>query len=168
MERALALVGKQLENARVQVIVDIPADLPPVLVQPDQIVQVLLNLMINGIEAMPDGGHVRVQARVDAGRADRDMVVLTLTNDGPPISQEHLSHIFDPFFTTKPGGTGLGLFVSHNIIEQHGGMISVENLEDDQGVAFGIALFTAQPSPQGDSSPTEGEKRLAEAREVAA
>jgi PAS domain S-box-containing protein len=147
MQRALA-ISKPLQHARVHVSTDIPADLPPVLVIPDQIIQVLLNLMINAIEAIQDTGHVHVTARVDQERKDKDMVVLTLTNDGPPIPPEHIEHIFDPFFTTKPGGVGLGLFASHHIVEQHGGMISVENLPDEQGVAFGIALPIARPAEE--------------------
>lgn len=135
MQRALALVSSPLQQARVQVTTDLPTDLPPVLVVPDQIAQVLLNLMINAIEAMPDGGHAHIVARVEG-----DIMVLTLTNDGPPIPAEHMAHIFEPFFTTKPDGTGLGLFISHNIIEQHGGTIGVENLRDDQGVTFTITL----------------------------
>jgi len=147
MQRALA-ISKPLQHVRVQVTTDIPPDLPPVLVMPEEIVQVLLNLIINAIEAIPDSGHVHITARVDQDRVDRDMVVLALTNDGPPIPPEHIEHIFDPFFTTKTGGTGLGLFISHNIVEQHGGMISVENLDDNQGVVFGIALPIAR-SPEG-------------------
>jgi signal transduction histidine kinase len=111
---------------------------------PDQIIQVLLNLLINAIEAIPEGGCIHIAARVDKDRVEKDMMVLTLTNDGPPIPPEHIEHIFTPFFTSKPGGTGLGLFTSYNIVEQHGGMISVENLEDDKGVAFGIALPIAR------------------------
>jgi PAS domain S-box-containing protein len=147
MQRALA-ISKPLQHARIQVTNDIPVNLPPVLVIPDQIVQVLLNLIINAIEAIPDTGHVHVTAYIDQDREDKDMVVLTLTNDGPPIPPEQIEHIFDPFFTTKPGGTGLGLFTSHNIIEQHGGMISVENLSDDQGVVFGIALPIARQAEE--------------------
>jgi PAS domain S-box-containing protein len=143
MERALA-ISRPLQHPRVQVTTDFPPDLPPVLVIPDQIVQVLINLIINAIEAITDMGHMHITAHVDEQRKDKDMVVLTMFNDGPPIPPEHIEHIFDPFFTTKPGGTGLGLFISHNIIEQHGGMISVENLEDDEGVAFGIALPIAR------------------------
>jgi|GEM_PF-3145650 len=138
IQRVLSLMRKQLEHAHVCVTTDIPPDLPPVLVVPDQIVQVLMNLLINAIEAMPDGGHVAIVAR-----AIRDGLTLTLTNDGPSIPPDQLAHIFDPFYTTKPRGTGLGLFVSHNIIQQHGGTISVENLPDGGGVAFSITLFTA-------------------------
>jgi PAS domain S-box-containing protein len=141
VQRALALVGKPLQHAHAQVTTDFPPDLPSVLVVPGQIAQVLLNLIINATEAMPDGGHVHITARVDG-----DMVVLTLTNDGPPIPSEHIEHIFAPFFTTKPDGTGLGLFISHTIVEQHGGTISVENLRDDQGVAFAITLPIIRPT----------------------
>jgi len=134
-QRALALVGKPLQHARVQVTTDFPTGIPPVLALPDRIVQVLLNLIINAIESIPDSGHVHITART-AG----DMLVLTLTNDGPPIPLEHIEHIFDPFFTTKPDGAGLGLFISHSIVRQHGGTISVENQRDNQGVAFTITL----------------------------
>ncbi len=151
MQRAL-IISKPLQHARIQIVSDIPDDLPPVFVIPDQIVQVLLNLAINAIEAIPDTGHIYITARVDQDRKDHDMVVLTLTNDGPPIPPEHIEHIFDPFFTTKQGGTGLGLFISYNIIEQHGGMLSVENLPDDQGVAFGIALPIARVAKKQETA----------------
>jgi two-component system NtrC family sensor kinase len=135
VERALTLINKPLQQARVQVTTDLPADLPSVQVVPDQIVQVLLNLLINAIEAVLDSGHVHIE-----GRAAGDMLELSLTNDGPPIPAEHLEYVFDPFFTTKPDGTGLGLFVSHNIVEQHGGTIRVENLKDEQGVVFVLTV----------------------------
>ena len=156
LQQALA-ISKPLQHARVQVTTDIPADIPAVLVMPDQIVQVLLNLIINAIEAIPDSGHVHITACVDDDHMGGDMVVLTLTNDGPPIPPEHIEHIFDPFFTTKLGGTGLGLFISHNIVEQHGGMISVENLEDNQGVAFGIALPIACPDEGQEADDVEND-----------
>ena len=135
----LELVGEQLQLARIQATTDFPADLPPVLVAPDQIVQVLLNLAINAIEAMPGGGHLHVTAHVDGG-----MVVLALTNDGPHLTPEYLEQIFDPFFTTKPNGTGLGLSISHSIVHRQGGTISVENLEGERGVTFAITLPVAR------------------------
>jgi len=139
VEETLALVGRQLKQAHVWVTTDFPPDLPAVYVAPNQIVQVLLNLTINAIEAMPDGGHVHVAARVDG-----DMLVLSLTNDGPPIPPEYVGYIFDAFFTTKPGGTGLGLAISDSIVRKHGGRISVENLSGDRGVAFHVTLPTSR------------------------
>ena len=135
VKRTLALVEGQLQRAHVQVTTDFPAELPPVFVMPDQVVQVLLNLTINAIEAMPDGGHLHVKACVDG-----DMLALALTNDGPPIPPEVVEHIFDPFFTTKPAGTGLGLSISYSIVQRHGGTISVENLSGDEGVTFSVTL----------------------------
>jgi PAS domain S-box-containing protein len=140
VQQTLALVGKQLQQARIQVTTDFPADLPPVLAAPDQIVQVLLNLIVNAPDVMPDGGLIHITAHVD-----RDVMVFTLTNNGPPIPAEHIERIFEPFFTTKPGSTGLGLSISHSIIQQHGGTIGAENLPDGQGVTFTITLPIAHP-----------------------
>jgi PAS domain S-box-containing protein len=140
IQRTLALVGKQLQHANVQVAIDLPIDMPPILVAPDQIVQVLLNFMINAAEIMPDGGLISVKAD-----QDRDAMVLMLANDGPHIPPEHIEHIFDPFFTTKPDGTGLGLSISHSIIQGHGGAIHVENLTGERGVRFTITLPIAPP-----------------------
>jgi PAS domain S-box-containing protein len=135
MNRTLALVNKQLQLARIQVTTDFPADLPSLPAVPGQIAQVLLNMTVNAIEAIGDGGHLEVTAGVEG-----DMLALAMTNDGPPITEEHMEHIFEPFFTTKPGGTGLGLSICHSIIQQHDGTISVENLEDDGGVTFTVRL----------------------------
>ena len=135
MQETLALVDVQLHHAHVQVTTDFPTDLPPAFVAPNQIIQVLLNLTINAIDAMPSGGRLHVTARVDRG-----MVVVSLTNDGPPIPSAEIDRIFEPFFTTKPTGTGLGLAVSDSIVRKHGGTIRVENLRDEQGVAFVITL----------------------------
>jgi PAS domain S-box-containing protein len=143
VRRALVLVDKPIQRARVEVTADFPPDLPAIQVIPDQIVQVLFNLLLNAVEAVPPGGHVNMSAQVDG-----DMMILTMTNDGPPIPKEHVQYVFDPFFTTKPEGTGLGLFISSNVIHQHGGTISVRNLEDTQGVAFTATLPLA-PASEG-------------------
>ena len=96
------------------------------------------HLGVNAIEAMPDGGHLHITAHVH-----EDEVELTFVNDGPPLSAELVARIFDPFFTTKPNGTGLGLSISHRIVLQHCGAVSVENLENDDGVAFTLTLPSA-------------------------
>jgi PAS domain S-box-containing protein len=144
VQKTLKLVGKQLELAHIHATTDFPIDLPLVFVAPDQIVQVLLNLSVNAIEAMPDGGRLHVTARADENRVE-----LVLSNDGPPLSAEHIEHVFDPFFTTKPKGTGLGLAISHSIVRRYGGAINVENLKGDRGVAFTITLPIAYLSTQG-------------------
>jgi PAS domain S-box-containing protein len=143
VKKTLALMARQLELARVRVTTSLPADLPPVCAAPDQIAQVLLNLMINAVEAMPDGGHLDI-----AGCADAGMLVLAVANDGPHLTSEQIGHIFDPFFTTKPDGTGLGLCISYGIIQQHGGTVNVENLEGGRGVTFTVTLPIARPSKE--------------------
>jgi PAS domain S-box-containing protein len=135
VKRALELVDRQLRQAHVQATTDFPADLPHVLVAPKQIGQVLLNLITNAVESMPEGGHLRMSARVDG-----DMVALAVSDDGPPIPSEHFDRIFESFFTTKPEGTGLGLAISYRIVSQHGGTIRVENLRGDRGVVFTVTL----------------------------
>lgn len=135
VKRTFALVSHPLQLAHVRVTTDIPTDLPPILVVPERIVQVLFNVMINASEAMPDGGDIHI-----AACADGKTVTLTLTSNAPQIPPEHIERIFDPFFSTKSDGTGLSLFISHSIIEQHGGTISVRNQTDEQGVVFTITL----------------------------
>ncbi|MCX7706731.1 MAG: ATP-binding protein, partial [Anaerolineae bacterium] len=160
IEDTLKLLNEPLRKADISVITCLPADLPPVLGAPQQIGRVLLNLVINAIEAMPTGGRLEITAGLERGlKAGQQVLSLTLTDNGPAIPAEYLERIFDPFFTTKPGGTGLGLFVSHNIIQQHGGTLRVENLEGDRGVAFTLTLPLAPtghpPGTGGSAVPGE-------------
>jgi PAS domain S-box-containing protein len=135
VQRILSLMNKRLQLASVQVTTDFPPDPLLVFVAPDQIAQVLLNLTLNAVEAMPDGGHLHI-----AAHANGDAIVLALTNDGPHLSGKQIEHLFDPFFTTKPKGAGLGLSISHSIVEQHGGAVDVANLEGERGVTFTLTL----------------------------
>jgi PAS domain S-box-containing protein len=135
VRRMLTLVGPQLKAAGISAVVDLAPDLPEVLAAPEQIVQVLLNLALNSLEDMPDGGSLRVSSEI-AG----DVLVLIYSNDSPHIPPEYIASLFDPFVTTKSDGTGLGLAVSDRIIREHGGTMEVMNLEGDRGVAFRITL----------------------------
>lgn len=151
VKRAFALVSHPLQLAHVRVTTDIPSDLPPILVVSERIVQVLFNVMINASEAMPDGGDIHITAC-----ADGKTITLTVTSNAPPIPPEHIERIFDPFFTAKPDGTGLSLFISHSIIEQHGGTISVKNQPDGQGVIFTITLPIARTTPADEQDAAKG------------
>ncbi len=106
------------------VAVDIQAQeaLPQVLVDPDKIKQVLLNIFLNALAAMPQGGRLSVLL---AARQNRLDVVITDTGEGIP--GEDLPRIYDPYFTSKPAGTGLGLAVAQKIMEAHGGLVQVES-----------------------------------------
>ncbi len=135
LEQTLALIVEPSRRARVHIETHIPAGLPPVRVAFDMMVQVFLNLVINAIEAMSGGGRLTIIATPEPGQ-----VSVAFENTGPVIPEEHLNTIFDPFFTTKSEGTGLGLPISHNIVQQHGGTLTARNLSDNQGVVFTVTL----------------------------
>jgi signal transduction histidine kinase len=130
----LALADRQLKQRHIQLITEWQ-EVGPILAAPDQLVQVFLNLIINAIEATPADGQLHVVVY-----PGQDEVIISFMNSGPAISTDILPHIFEPFFTTKAEGSGLGLWVSHNLVRQHRGSIKVENLEGNQGVAFTVTL----------------------------
>jgi signal transduction histidine kinase len=113
------------------------------MVVPQQLGQVFLNLILNAVEAMPGGGQLRVTVA-----SEEDQVLISFANTGPPISANIMAQIFDPFFSTKDEGVGLGLWVSYNLVERHGGKLVVENSSSDQGVVFTIRMpqFTLHPA----------------------
>jgi signal transduction histidine kinase len=112
----------------------VEADMPGFECDPEQIQQVLLNLLINAVQAMDNGGGIVVSACTRGGKA-----VIEIRDQGGGVSQEHWDRIFDPFFTTKENGTGLGLSVAHQIVAQHGGVLTAERNQDG-GMTFSISL----------------------------
>ncbi|HXK20877.1 MAG TPA: ATP-binding protein, partial [Polyangiaceae bacterium] len=105
-----------------------------------QLEQVLVNLVVNARDAMPEGGRVNVRVGLEAGEPGRgEQVVLEVRDCGRGIQSQHLPHVFDPFFTTKATGTGLGLASSYGVIQTHGGTISVES-EPGRGACFTVLL----------------------------
>lgn len=120
---------------KVELLIDIPENIT-IFADPQQIKQVFLNLIKNSIEAIGEEGQVSLSARIHA-----PYVEISFSDTGKGMSQEVLSRIFDPFFTTKEGrrGYGLGLFVTHNIIKEHGGTIDVQS-EPGHGTTFVIRL----------------------------
>lgn len=129
--------------------------LPAVKGDSDQLQQVLLNLLLNAIEAMPGGGQIRVETSLVTRRRpglevapEQPVVVVEITDTGPGIDEAARDKIFEPFYTTKEGrgGTGLGLSVSHGIIKEHDGWIEVDAGPTGAGTAFRICLPAAQES----------------------
>ena len=132
---------------------------PWAMADANQVELAILNLVINGRDAMPGGGMLKVSSRTAAGAgtlADGDYVVISVTDHGVGISPEHLDKVFDPFFTTKPigKGTGLGLSQVYGIARQSGGAARVESVEG-QGATVEIWLpVTEAPSHEGfDGAP---------------
>ncbi|HRV91360.1 MAG TPA: ATP-binding protein [Anaerolineae bacterium] len=137
IEQVLILVDKNLEMNQLQVRTDFQ-ETPLVLVVAEQLTQVFLNLILNAIEAAQP--HSQLQIAIFS---KDDAVMITFTNHGPSIPSEHMPHIFEPFYTTKSEGSGLGLWVSRNLIQQHGGILTAANLTDDEGVVFSVQLPSA-------------------------
>jgi two-component system NtrC family sensor kinase len=124
IERVLALARKRLRHSNVEVHTDLSDDLPTLSLVADQISQVFLNLVINAIEAMPDGGDLWLETALSA---DEDEIVITFRDSGIGMSSEEIASLFEPFYTTKVDGTGLGLAISYGIIERHRGVIEVSS-----------------------------------------
>jgi signal transduction histidine kinase len=118
-------------------------EVPRVLADADQLTQLLLNIAINGVQAMApqEGGELTVSIE-RARQAERRLYMVRIANTGPPIPEDRLERIFDPFFTTKDGGTGLGLSICSRIADQNEGVLAVRNLPGG-GVEFSLALPAA-------------------------
>jgi signal transduction histidine kinase len=115
------------------------ANVPPVWADPDQIKQIVLNLVLNAIEASPQDRMVTLTLFL--GR--RDMVTLEVRDEGDGIPADQLESIFHPFFTTKETGTGLGLSLVHQMVVEHGGEITVES-QVGHGTVFRVRLPVAE------------------------
>ncbi|MDX2160620.1 MAG: response regulator [bacterium] len=133
LDGIIKLNRKFFEHGRVRVEARIES-LPPVMGSRDHLQQVFMNLAVNAQAAMPDGGVLYIEAAAD----DREITV-RFRDTGCGISPENLHKIFDPFFSTKSQGTGLGLFVSHGIIEAHHGRIEVDS-QVNSGTEFRVRL----------------------------
>ncbi len=134
LEAVLDLSAHAVGSAPIEMRKQAAPNLPPLECDPEQLKQVLLNLVINAIQAMPQGGELSVSARLANGR-----LLIEVRDQGCGIDPEHLEKIFDPFFTTKENGTGLGLSVAHQIVEQHGGVLSAR-ANPEGGMTFALLL----------------------------
>lgn len=134
VDNTVELVRYDKRAKGVDINVNIPDTLPPVTVNGNQMIQVIMNLMLNAADSMPDGGTLDVYA-VEEGR----WVDLVFKDTGTGISEENMKKIFDPFFTTKKTGTGLGLAVCHSIVNLFSGEIFVES-EPGKGTKFTVRL----------------------------
>jgi two-component system, NtrC family, sensor histidine kinase PilS len=108
-------------------------------VDPAQMRQALWNLCLNAVEAMPQGGELRVGVQTVSSESGRPQMEITVEDTGVGITAAELTQVFEPFFTTKPQGTGLGLAIAHRIVEDHGGKIQVQS-EPWRGSRFTISL----------------------------
>jgi two-component system sensor histidine kinase HydH len=146
VQHALTLVEADVRAKELDIVRDLDATLPPLAVDRDLLLQALLNLLLNAIEAMEPGGTLSVRL----GRAPKG-VELAIQDTGRGIPAEHLGRLFDPFFTTKRGGTGLGLAIAHSVIQAHDSEIVVESTPG-RGTTMTIRL----PMPTSADMAREG------------
>lgn len=132
IEEAIALIEIQAKKQVVKIKFK-PEPLPLVMVNQSMLEQALLNLFINAVEAMPQGGDLSIRAATNEG-----WLAIVIQDTGGGIASEVQENVFEPFVTTKPEGTGLGLFIVENIISSHHGKLSFAN--DGQGTTFTIKL----------------------------
>ena len=144
LEQTLFLLKHHQRFKRISVSRELSENLPPVLVNDEQMIQVFMALMLNGVDAMDDGGMLTVRTMANPERSDEVMV--EVADGGHGISAADLPKIFEPFYTTKPPGrgTGLGLSICYGIVEQHRGRIEVMS---EQGLGSTFRVFL--PSPTG-------------------
>jgi signal transduction histidine kinase len=128
------LVEGEAQQSKVQIRVVAPPTLPPLKADREYLRQTLLNLILNGLQAMPKGGTLTLKANTSNGN-----FLISVTDTGIGIAPENRRRIFEPYFTTKAKGSGLGLAIARRIIEAHGGTITVFS-ETDQGCCFQLVL----------------------------
>jgi signal transduction histidine kinase len=126
VDRTVALLGLEADRGGVSLRVDRDIVLPPLALDPLQIEQVLLNVILNAIQASPPGRTVRVREWLDGD----DVVVVDVVDEGPGMAADQLAQIFSPFFTTKETGTGLGLAIAQRIVLSHHGRLEAESAPD--------------------------------------
>jgi signal transduction histidine kinase len=151
VKKTLFFVAQHPEAKNIHRVKELTRDLPYVWADQKQIQQVLFNIIINAIQSMKDGGTLSLQTEV-VENGGRQWVRITIADTGTGIAEEELVRIFTPFHTTKNQGTGLGLSISRQLLEQHGGSITVRS-RIDEGTTFIIELPVGmQPMSTGEES----------------
>ncbi|HET6461733.1 MAG TPA: ATP-binding protein [Syntrophales bacterium] len=144
------LIKEQCNHKKIKLIIEVSDDLNCLFLDQERIRQGLLNIVINAINAMPNGGKLIIRALNYKDGVDSDGAVkIVISDTGTGISNENKNRIFDPFFTTNNEGTGLGLSITHSIIKEHNGFIHVES-EEDKGSEFTIILPCRRPNVSED------------------
>ena len=141
------ILESQAKEKGVEIARDFASDLPKVWIDREQMKQVFMNLILNAIQAMKNDGSIVVATRLysrDQAGQTAQFVQVEIRDTGVGISEDNLEHIFDPFFTNKDEGSGLGLSISHQIVQEHGGYITVQS-KLGTGTAFFVNLPIGKP-----------------------
>jgi len=148
IEEILSLIDHKLKNMNIRLALELEP-IPPLYAQGERLQQVFINIILNALDAMPQGGELRIRLS-----QEKEAAVVRVSDTGMGIKPEHLSHIFDPFFTTKGvgKGTGLGLSISYATVKEHEGHIQVQS-EIDRGSTFTIILPVGRDGSRNPKSP---------------
>jgi signal transduction histidine kinase len=147
LDGMILLVSTETKKKQINIVKNYGTDLPLVQIDREQIKQVFLNILLNSIEATPERGKITVETRTFVKAGGEAYIQIEFTDTGRGIPAEHLEDIFTPFFSTKDKGSGLGLSISHQIVQDHSGYIDVES-ELDKGSSFFINLPLHQEHPK--------------------
>jgi two-component system sensor histidine kinase HydH len=123
LDHTLQLMQADIDAESVKVVRNIQDGIPDVMVDRDQIIQAILNILLNAVEAMNKGGQITLSVS-----AESDNLRIDISDTGPGIPEEDMAKVFDPFFTTREKGTGLGLAIVHKIVENHNGEIRMDSI----------------------------------------
>ena len=156
LEGTTSFVSHEVDKAGAEISTRLQRDLPPVSLDPNQIKQVFLNILINAVEALGEDGRIEIATAVAVTAKGADAVAVRVTDNGQGMAAEVKKRLFEPFFTTKEassghGGTGLGLSVSYGIVRSHGGTIEVSSTPGE-GSTFVVVL----PLTPDDAQQAEG------------
>jgi signal transduction histidine kinase len=148
MDGMILLISTEVKKKNLNIITRYEENLPSIPIDREQIKQVFLNLLFNAIEATGDGGEVSVEMRTFSSKNGNRFLQVEIRDSGNGIPADDLDNIFTPFFTTKAKGSGLGLSISHQIVQEHGGRISVES-RMGQGSSFFVDLLLSDDGREG-------------------
>ena len=153
LEDALILVQRQAEIENISFLKDYVENLPPVRGNSNSLQQVIINLVKNACDAMPQGGRITISTRIENPGEQEPWIRVSIEDTGPGIPHDLVGRLFDPFFTTKEGGkgTGLGLAVSKRIVEEQGGRLICESPGNRTGAVFHILLPVARAHKADDN-----------------
>jgi len=157
LDGMILLVSTETKKKQINISKNYATDLPLVQIDREQIKQVFLNVLLNAIQATPDNGRITVKTRAFTKPGGEAYAQIEFTDTGCGIPGEHLEEIFNPFFTTKNTGSGLGLSISHQIVQDHRGYINVES-QLDKGSSFFVNLPVKQDRFKRRKEESEGQK----------
>ena len=127
LENAIVLMKKPIEDYNIKLNVNLDETIPNIMGDQNQLWQVFINLLMNAVESMPEGGMITIESGILKRRSENIQIYVKFVDAGQGIDKEALPRIFDPFFTTKSRGHGLGLAICYKIIDSHRARFEVES-----------------------------------------